>query len=431
MTGFNPLRSSVAREPLRAESPARVQQWSAEAIAEQPRTFAHRRLRVIHQFHPGQLTAIALTVRAGARFDGRHPGLAHIAEHMLFQGTTSLDQIALNRRAAELGGEHNADTGYEDISLTFEVFNEDLHDALALLADQYYRTHVDEKRFRKERRVVMEEIRGRLDDPADRIHRSAWMRFFSGPIAHPVCGTLTSVRGIEADHVRAFLRRNFDHRNTAVAVVGGIPFEEAQAAIRAHFNHGDTGAPVKPPRIRMRPSGQTRLGNGNSSQAYLTKLMAVSPDPRLLLAAGVALDLVGSDPDSRLFQEVRERLGLSYEVSATLEWGPDWAAAIISASAGRSQSERLLRAIEETCRRAAQEGFAPDEIQRARKKIRYRYALLADNRLDAALALAESILWGFPSPQEAETIVQQLTSEEIEAAWGRVVGARQVTVVMA
>ncbi len=93
--------------------------------------FRVRGLRVVHQHEPGRLTAIALTVRAGARCDGRHAGLAHLAEHMLFQGTNSLDQVALNRRAAELGGEHNADTGYEDISLTFEVFNEDLDDALA------------------------------------------------------------------------------------------------------------------------------------------------------------------------------------------------------------------------------------------------------------------------------------------------------------
>src|SRR5512144_3432895 len=102
--------------------------------------FIHRGLRVVHQRHPGKLTAIALSVRAGARFDGAHPGIAHMAEHMLFQGTDSLDQVALNRRAAELGGEHNADTGYEDIALTFEVFNEDLDAALALLADQFYHT---------------------------------------------------------------------------------------------------------------------------------------------------------------------------------------------------------------------------------------------------------------------------------------------------
>ena len=88
--------------------------------------FRNRGLRVLHQHIPGPLTAIALSVRAGARFDGGHPGIAHMAEHMLFQGTASLDQVALNRRAAELGGEHNADTGYETISLTFEVFNEDV-----------------------------------------------------------------------------------------------------------------------------------------------------------------------------------------------------------------------------------------------------------------------------------------------------------------
>ena len=81
--------------------------------------FRIRGLRVVHRHEPGRLTAIALSVRAGARFDGAQPGLAHLAEHMLFQGTATLDQVALNRRAAELGGEHNADTGYEDISLTF------------------------------------------------------------------------------------------------------------------------------------------------------------------------------------------------------------------------------------------------------------------------------------------------------------------------
>src|SRR5512135_917001 len=109
--------------------------------------FRNRGLRVLQQHIPGPLTAIALSVRAGARFDGSHPGIAHMAEHMLFQGTTSFDQMTLNRRAAELGGEHNADTGYETISLTFEVFNEDVGEALGLLAEQFYRSQVSDVRF--------------------------------------------------------------------------------------------------------------------------------------------------------------------------------------------------------------------------------------------------------------------------------------------
>lgn len=390
----------------------------------------HRGLRVVYQSHPGRLTALALTVRAGARFDGRHPGLAHMAEHMLFQGTDQLDQIALNRRAAELGGDHNADTGYEDIALTIEVFNEDLDAALALLAEQYYHTRVDPKRFRKERRVVMEEIRGRHDDPADRVYRRAWAGLFGGSLAQPVSGTLVSVRAIGAEDVAGFLRRRFSHPNTVLAVVGAVSLDQIKTLVRRHFRHGLPGTPATPPPVRIRPGAQLRLRNGNGTQAYLTKVIAVDPRPRRLLAVGVALDLVGPDPDSHLFQELRERLGLSYEVSATLEWGPDWGVAVLSASAARSQAERLLRALEDTCRRTAEEGFAADDLERTRRKIRYRYALLADGRLDKALALAEGALWNFPTPAEAERIVQQLSAREIEAEWRRALAARSVTALL-
>ena len=388
--------------------------------------FRVRGLRVVHQPHPGRLTAIALSARAGARCDGRHPGLAHLAEHMLFQGTHTLDQVALNRRAAELGGEHNADTGYEDISLTFEVFNEDLDDALALLAEQYYRTTVDAKRLRKERRVVMEEIRGRLDDPADRVYRRAWGRMFRGSLAQPVAGTLASVSRIQPADVARFLRRRLAHPNTVLAVVGGASLERVRSAVRRHFRHGVPGGPEVVPPVRWGPGGRLRVRDDESSQAYLTVLLPVRPAPRTLLATGVALDVVGADPDSRLFQELRERLGLSYEVGAHLEWGPDWACAVISASGARSRASRLARAVDDTCRRAAEDGFGADELDRARKKLRYRYAILADSRFDSAVALAESALWGFPTPQETERIVARLAKREVEASWRAAVFGRGV-----
>ena len=388
--------------------------------------FRIRGLRVVHQHVPSRLTAIALTVRAGARCDGRHAGLAHLAEHMLFQGTNSLDQVALNRRAAELGGEHNADTGYEDISLTFEVFNEDLDDALALLADQFYRTAVDDRRLRKEQRVVVEEIRGRLDDPAERVYRRAWGRMFGGAIAHPVAGTIASVARIRPAHVARFLRHRFTHANTVLAVVGGVSAARARAAVQRHFRHGAPSPPARVPAVRRGPGGAVRVRDRDSSQAYLTVLMPVPSAPRSLLATGVAVDIVGADPDSRLFQELRERLGLSYEVGAHLEWGPDWACAVVAASGARSRAPRLVRAVEDICRRAADEGFGADELDRARKKLRYRYAILADSRLDLAVALAESALWGFPTPDEAERLVARLSQGEVEAAWRQAVRGRGV-----
>ena len=389
-----------------------------------------RGLRVLYQHRPGPLTAIALSVRAGARFDGRHPGIAHMAEHMLFQGTASLDQVALNRRAAELGGEHNADTGYENISLTFEVFNEDVADALGLLAEQFYRSQVSAERFRKERRVVIDEVRGRIDDPVERLHTRAWARFFGGALSHPVWGSMQSLRQMQAEDIAAFIRRHFIHARSALAVVGGISDAAVRTAVRHHFRHGHADTDQRPPRAVFRPAGTLRL-HGEGGQAYLIHMMAVPPVPRQLIAVGLALDLVGADPDSRLFQEIRERLGIGYEVSASLDWGSDWAVAMLSASAARGAAPRLERAVTDTCQHAAAQGFAADEIGRARKKLRYRYASLAESRVDRALALAEGTLSGFPLPEAAERIVSAMPQSEVEAAWRNAVNGRTLTALLA
>ncbi len=393
------------------------------------RRFTHRGLRVLYQHNPGPLTAIALSIRAGARFDGSHPGIAHMAEHMLFQGTTNLDQVALNRRAAELGGEHNADTGYETISLTFEVFNEDVPEALALLADQYYRSDIREDRFRKERRVVMDEIRGRIDDPVERLHARSWSTFFRGALGRPVWGCMASLRAMQAADVSRFLRRQFTHDRTVLSLVGGVSFDTVRSAARHQFCHGKTSAAGGIPRVQFGTESRLRV-RGDAKQSFLLHMMSVSPEPRTLIAVGFALDIVGADPDSRLFQEIRERLGLGYDVSASLDWGPDWAVATLSASAARSSADRLRQAVLDVCQKGAEQGFTPEELSRARKKLRYRYASLAQSRLERALALSEGTLSGFPLPEEAERWVVRLSKAEIDAAWRCAVDNRSLTAVL-
>lgn len=391
--------------------------------------FVQGDLRLLYQHTPGPLTAVALAIRAGARFDGEHPGLAHVVEHMLFQGTTTMDQRELNHRAADLGGEHNADTGYETIALTIEVFNEDLDAALALLADQYYRTVASEERLKKEIRVVLDEVRGRLDDATERLHNRAWAAFFGGALAHPICGNVKSLRALAASDVAQFMDENFAHERTVLGIVGGVDAKEVRAVWRRHF--GGPSRPARPvPAVSSGRAGHIRC-SGSNGQATVLAMMEVPPDPRELIAVGVALDIVGADPDSRLFQEVREHLGLGYDVAAHLDWGPDWAVASVSASSSRAAVRRLERAMEATMRRAADDGFGDDEMERARKKLRYRYASLAESRMDRALALAEGTISGFPLPADAERLVAKVTRAQVEEAWRRTVGARRLWAISA
>jgi predicted Zn-dependent peptidase len=385
---------------------------------------------VLFEPAPGPLTAIAVAVRAGARFDGAHPGIAHMAEHMLFQGTPRHDQAALNRRAGELGGEHDADTGYEDMTLHFEVFDEDVEDALGLLAEQLFHSTVPAERFAKERRVVIDEIRGRQEDPANALHEQAWTRFFGGPLGHPICGSIQQVRRMTAEDVRRFVGRQFVPANMAVALVGGTPPSRIRRALARAFP-SDGPRPTPWPRLARRgATGTVRLRRQDLAQSYLVRIAAAPPDPKSVLALSLALEIVGADPDARLFQEVRERLGLGYDVGATVEHGTDWAVAVISASAAREHEQRLRETVERTCADAAG-GFTAAELVRARKKLRYRFARLADSRLERALAHAVRAVGRQPSLAEVARVLDTLTLPEVERAWRRILRAPTLTAVLA
>jgi predicted Zn-dependent peptidase len=141
------------------------------------------------------------------------------------------------------------------------------------------------------------------------------------------------------------------------------------------------------------------------------------------------VEIVGADPDARLFQEVRERLGLGYDLGASVEHGLDWAVAVFTASAARDDERRLRDTMQQTFHEAAN-GFSSDELRRARKKIRYRFARLADSRLDRALSHASRAACGHPSLAARARILGSLGPHEVEAAWRQALAAPTLTAVL-
>jgi predicted Zn-dependent peptidase len=394
-----------------------------------PLRLRHGDLTVLYDPMPGALTAIAIAVRAGSRTDGRLAGLAHMTEHMLFQGTRRLDQLTLNRRAGELGGEHDADTGHEDMMVHFEVFNEDVDAALGLLAEQLFQSTVPDERFAKERRVVIDEIRGRQEDPANLVHERAWARFFGEPLAHPIAGTLRSVRAITPAAVRRFIARHFVPANMVLAVAGGVSPAALRRAVAHAFPGRGRPAPALPRRPRRCGQGYVRLRRQDLAQAYLVRLASAPVAPRDLLALSLAIEIVGADPDARLFQEVRERLGLGYDVGASLEHGRDWAVAVLSASAAKEHETRLHDTVERTCREAAT-GFSADELDRARKKVRYRFARLADSRMERAVSHAGRFANHHPTLATTAAMIEHVGLADVDEAWRRVLKAPTLTAVL-
>jgi predicted Zn-dependent peptidase len=387
-------------------------------------------LRVVFERSPGPVTGVVLSARSGSRFDGDKPGIAHLAEHMLFQGTPSLDHSAINRRAAELGGDHDASTSYEDLNVTFQVRNADVPAALALLAEQVLRSTVPEQRLENERQVVCQEIRGHREDAISYLADETWARFFADGLRLPPSGTLASVRSLTAADVRRFLRRRLVGANMVLSVVGELRRSDLRRMVAREFHALEDGGTCHGSGARVARSGEVRLRRAGLTQLYWTTLVSVPATPRELLALGLAVEVLGTDPDGRLYHEVRERRGLSYDLWADLPGGAGWAALSIGAVAERRSERRLRAAIEGVLEQAAEGGFTGEEIDRARRKVRYRYARLSEAKLDRAASHAAALLYGAPRLDEAEAIVESLRREEVERAWRRALVRPRLTGVL-
>jgi predicted Zn-dependent peptidase len=393
--------------------------------------FREGALRIIYERRPGPLTAIVLAARSGSRFDGGSPGIAHLAEHMLFQGTRRRDHQAINREAAELGGDHDAYTGYEELSLTFQVLNAAVPDAIALLAEQVLTSTVPADRLENERNVVAQEIRGHRDDAVSYLADATWQRFFSGGLSHAPSGTLASVRTVGPSRVRRFLAERLVGANVVLSVVGGVAPETVRSAVRREFRRMPRGRELRANGARIAQRGEVRFRRSGLTQLYWTTLLALPSDSRSLVALGIALDVLGTDPDGRLYHEVRERRGLSYDLWADLQSGAGWAVMMVGAVADRRAERRLVGAVEDVFREAVEKGFGDEEIARARRKLAYRYARLAEARLDRATLHAGTVLYGATALTEAEHLVRTLTRAEIEDAWRRAMRGARLTGVLA
>jgi predicted Zn-dependent peptidase len=278
--------------------------------------------------------------------------------------------------------------------------------------------------------VVAQEIRGHREDAISYLSDETWARFYAGGLRLPPSGTLASVRAIRASDVRRFLRDRLVGANVVLSIVGDPPLAELKRVLAKEFRGLTQGTACRANGARVVRSGEVRLRRSGLTQLYLNMLFAVPPTRRALLALGLALEIVGTDPDGRLYHEVREKSGLSYDLWADLPGGAGWAALAVGAVAERRAELRLRRAIDRVFETAAGEGFRNEEIARARRKVRYRYARLAEAKLDRAAAHAASILYGAPRLDEAESIVRTLRGEEIEAAWRRALRGPRLTGVL-
>jgi predicted Zn-dependent peptidase len=364
--------------------------------------------------------SIGFFIGTGSRYENdTQAGLSHFIEHLCFKGTSKRPTATEIYTVVEgVGGILNAGTDKELTVYWCKVAQPHFNIALEVLVDMLLNSRFDPVEIEKERQVIIEEINMSLDSPSQRVAMLVDEVLWPGhALGRDIAGSRESVSAITRDMLLDYLAKYYQPGNTVLAIAGDIQHQEV-AGMVSHIitdwteNQPQTGyTPYQGERGR-----RVLIENRDTEQ---TQLCLALPGLSITHPERFKLDLLnvvlGEGMSSRLFTEIRDKLGLAYSIQSYVEHLLDTGAIIISAGVDTKNLTVAIRAILEELSRL-KEVIPEGELSKAKELSKGRLLLrLEDSRSVASWMGGQEILTGkILSVDEVIAIIDAITAEELQ-----------------
>jgi predicted Zn-dependent peptidase len=268
---------------------------------------------------PGSATAaVGAWIRSGsAHEDAGAAGITHLLEHLLLRRCGKRTPEAIAELIDSLGGSIDAFTTREVCAVTAHVPLKRLPEAVGLVLDAIFEPRIRKAELELERGVVAAEFDLVQDSPGEVVAEEALAACWGQhPLARPVLGSRDVVGGLGVADLNRFHRERFHAGNLLMVAVGPPGFDPGLAELLAEVPQG---LPQPPPTVPPWRNGVRITERAGLEQVYANLVLPGLPadDPEVY-TLGVLHQLLGAGASSRLFRELRDRLGLVYEVSTSV-----------------------------------------------------------------------------------------------------------------
>lgn len=289
------------------------------------RTVLASGLRIVTEEIPTvRSAAFGIWVNVGSRDESlKVAGASHFLEHLLFKGTKRRSALEISSSIEAVGGEMNAFTSKEYTCFYARVIDKDLPLAIDVISDLITSSLGKTSDVEAERKVVLEEISMRDDDPADLVHELFAETFYGDTtLGRSILGTTKSIKSLSRSAVFNYYKKRYLPEDIVVAVAGNIRHQQVVDQIIAALSR-DEFLDRTEKKFNLRPSQEFNrkpkrnvgLINRKTEQAHIVLGMpGVNRDDKRRFAMGVLSAALGGGMSSRLFQEIREKRGLAYSV---------------------------------------------------------------------------------------------------------------------
>ncbi len=381
------------------------------------KTVLENGVRVITEAWPHtEAASVGIWVRTGSRDERpEENGLSHFIEHLVFKGTRRRSAFDIVREIESVGGTINAFTAKEYTCFHAKVLDKDLPLALDVLCDLLTEPLFDPVELEKERMVILQEIKMADDVPDDHIydlfHRSFWG---DHPLGLPIIGTKETVSSFSREQIEGFFRRRYTPERMIVAAAGHIEHEEVVREVEKRLGS-------IPPSDDHRPEPRAEGGKGGVGveyreleQVHLCLGVRGIPYAHPNRFAGYVLHtILGGNMSSRLFQEIREKRGLTYSVYSFMNSYRDSGVLGVYAGTTKEELDEVIDLILRELRRMKAGEIEEREVQVAKEYLKGNMVLALESSDGRMSRLAKNEIY-FGRHIPLEEALRELDRVDVE-----------------
>ncbi len=363
--------------------------------------------------------SVGVWIKAGSMNErAGENGLSHFIEHMVFKGTQKRSARQIAEQMDAVGGQLNAFTGKDCTCYYAKVIDEYLPLAVDMLSDLALHPLFSPDDIQKESDVILEEIAMVEDSPEDLVSEALAEAQFAGSLRLPVLGTAKLIKSYTADDLRGYWQRHYQPENIVIAIAGRYDWDAFLSLIQQQFDRfpAVNGTPV---------IEQQSFANGRAFREKDTEQVqlcigyrgfALGQDE--LYALSMFSNALGGGMSSRLFQRIREELGLAYSIFSYPSSYPALGTFTVYAGTSPKKAETVIREMQAQMKTALASGFTDEEFESAKAQLKGGFLLGLESSSGRMQSLGRSMMHlnRLRTPDEVLVKIEAVTKKALHDA---------------
>jgi len=376
-------------------------------------------LRIISESIPAvRSISIGLWIDIGSRDEPEGlDGVSHFIEHMVFKGTASRSPLDIVSYIESVGGVINAFTSRENTCFLAKIIDIQLPRAVEILADLVFNAKFDQGDISKEKKIVIDEINEVKDTPSDLVHDFFAQSIFGNhALGKPILGTSKTVRALSRSKILGFLQANYQRPKMLVVASGNLKHEELVELVMSYLPEVRTNhfKPLK----RIKPEIYTGLyvkGQKTNQTHICIGTPAMNFSHRRRAALLLLNSILGGSMSSKLFQKIREELGMAYTVFSYLDFFNDASVIGVYMSTDKKYTGKIINTVVDELEKLKHNKLSDVELQSAKEQLKGSLVLGLENTSHRMNRLAkhELLLGKYITVDETIDEIDRITSKQV------------------